>query len=126
MGPYILVAPLALLLLLALLGTFISFDRLVRLQYDEYRSEWEKDGKPSGFFWRPPEWRSQGWLQALHSGLATHRVSFLWLIWTPAWMRETREGMTTARRMRVLALVWNVGIVVVLTLVVLTLTARSS
>jgi hypothetical protein len=28
------------------------FDRLVRWEYQHHREQWERDGKPDGFFWR--------------------------------------------------------------------------
>jgi hypothetical protein len=36
-------------------GIMLVFDRLVRLEYQEYRTQWEQDGQPRGVFWTPPE-----------------------------------------------------------------------
>jgi len=34
---------------------FIIYDLIVRLQYNEYKKSWEKDGKPIGMFFLPKE-----------------------------------------------------------------------
>jgi hypothetical protein len=44
-------------LISVLLGSFLTFDQLIRLEYNSYRSQWENDGKPHGFFWFPHEYR---------------------------------------------------------------------
>src|SRR5258705_13347572 len=33
----------------------VVIDRMVRLEYDFHRTEWERNGRPHGFFWIPPE-----------------------------------------------------------------------
>lgn len=41
---------LVLIAAISLLSGFILFDRIVKFQFENYRDEWEKSGKPSGFF----------------------------------------------------------------------------
>jgi hypothetical protein len=44
---------------------FIAFwllDKLVRLEYERYLTDWHEDGKPHGFFWVPPEAKALGGL----------------------------------------------------------------
>src|SRR5882724_4581867 len=48
-------AMLFILLFVLALATFALFDVLVRFEYANYRSEWERDGSPHGFFWVPEE-----------------------------------------------------------------------
>ena len=40
---------------IALITSFRMFDRLLRFQFTEHRTEWERSGGPIGFFWVPPE-----------------------------------------------------------------------
>ena len=35
------------------LRSFVAFDRLLRIEWAEHRDQWESDGRPGGFFWRP-------------------------------------------------------------------------
>jgi hypothetical protein len=48
--------------MLTVLMTCWTFDKLVRPQYASHRAKWEQDGKPRGFFFRPPETRVLGGL----------------------------------------------------------------
>lgn len=36
-----------------LIGAMIMYDKLLKIEYQEYRNEWESDKVPYGFFWRP-------------------------------------------------------------------------
>lgn len=58
--------------------------RLVRLEYTDYRREWERDGEPQGFFWVPPEtglWVSHRRYHALM------KLFWLWIFKTPEWVK---------------------------------------
>jgi|SRR6266550_739634 len=101
-----------LLLFPVLIAAFIIFDRLVRLEYSAYRSNWEADGKPHGFFWVPAESKSAGgWLVGSRSSFAFHRCTFGWLFSTPAWMRDNASARRLVFWLRLLVLTWNLGIV---------------
>ena len=104
--------PLIFLVLIpVLLATFIVFDKLVLLEYFEYKSNWERDGKPHGFFWVPPECRvAGGLLVRFGSSAALQRKSFAWLFSTPEWMRRDKRALTLVRWFRVLVFSWNVGL----------------
>jgi len=54
-------------------ATCWTFDKLVRLQYVSHRTKWEEDGKPCGFFFRPPEIRVL--YQVLLNSSASHATS---------------------------------------------------
>src|SRR3989442_199246 len=87
--------PMIGLMLLVLLPAFLMFDRLVRIEYEDFRGSWEADGKPHGFFWVPNEIRRfHGLLISSGSGIARQRCALSWLVLTPKWVRENR----TARR----------------------------
>jgi len=103
-----------------LIAGFIVFDKLVWLEYLSYRSNWEADGKPHGFFWVPPESRfAGGWLVRFGSSAAQRRKSFAWLFSTPEWMREDERALRLVFWLRILVLSWNVGLGSVLVVLLL-------
>ena len=77
-----------------LLYGFLQADQLVRAQYHSHRDEWERDGRPAGFFFWPPGFR--------------RRFPTIWLFRTPAWVRTSPECLARLRRYRLCALVWNI------------------
>ena len=94
-----------------LVAALLIFDRLVRLEYQSYRRNWEADGKPHGFFWVPPEVkRWGGWAISLRSDFAFNRCSFVWLFSTPDWVRGDEEAKQLLTWLRILVLVWNLSI----------------
>ena len=96
------VVPLVLILLYA----FISFDRLLRAEYEQHRSSWESDGRPAGFFWRAKE------CDFLRSRFAYLRVSLSWLVRTPVWAADSPKLKAMLWRHRFAVLAWNIGVVV--------------
>jgi len=48
---YLFISALIILMFL----NFIIYDLLIRLQYNEYKNSWLKDGKPIGMFFFPKE-----------------------------------------------------------------------
>ena len=75
------------------------FDRLVRWEYEHQREQWERDGKPSGCFWRAVE--CTFW----SSSTAAKQVGFAWLFKTPRWIGESSECRRWLFQMRVIALI---------------------
>jgi hypothetical protein len=108
----VLIAVLMLVAVGCLVYSFISFDRLVRLQHREQHALWEADGRPIGFFWRPAE---VGWLPPAiwTSGLAHNRLSMVWIFETPDWVRESAPALRLIHDLRMGVLLWNVLIVAV-------------
>ena len=108
---------MGLILLLPLYFVAIwSFDELVRSEYTFHRPDWERNGKPWGRTWRPPEqqrgarssllsdppawrWSIQDWT-SLEASL---RSALVWLFRTPAWMRRDRKTLRLARWYRLTA-----------------------
>ena len=43
-----------------LISAFLTFDSIVRLEYKSYRTNWEDDSRPHGFFGLPVEVKT-GW-----------------------------------------------------------------
>jgi hypothetical protein len=94
-----------------LLAAFLMFDRLVRLEYQSYRRNWEADGQPHGFFWVPPEVkRLGGWTVSFRSDFASKRCSYVWLFSTPDWVRRDEKAKQLLNWLRVLVVVWNTSI----------------
>ncbi len=94
-----------------LLVAFWTFDQLVRLEYHSYRTNWEADGKPHGFFFVPSEIKTMGGLSvSFKSSFAFHRCVFGWLFSTPEWAKGDAKARRLLFWMRVTVLIWNVGI----------------
>ena len=93
-------------LIAVLFGAFYFLDRLIRYEYQFHREAWERDGRPVGFFFRPPE---TSWL---YSSFAFQRCAFAWLFRTPQWTREDSAARTLLSRLRWCVLVWNIGIII--------------
>ena len=99
-------------LVAVLLRSFYSFDRLIRHEYRFHRDAWEKDGRPTGFLFRPPERTYFG------SRFACQRSS-AWLFRTPRWVDGDSAAKTLLSRFRWGVLVWNIGIVALFVLFLL-------
>jgi hypothetical protein len=89
-----------------LLFSFLTFDKIVRLEYEGHRSTWENDGKPKGFFWRAPECNWFG------SELARAVLSLKWVFSTPAWAERSERCPALFNRLRLYVLAWNVWILI--------------
>jgi len=79
------------------------FDRLVRWEYDHQREQWQRDGSPDGYFWRPPGctfWSSD---------MAKKRLGLLWLFSTPQWMAESPKCRRWLLQTRVISLLASLG-----------------
>jgi hypothetical protein len=88
-----------------LLTAFFSFDGLVRHEYRFHRDTWEKDGRPRGFLFVPPERTFFG------SNFAFHRCVWSWLFHTPSWVSGDPAAKTLHSRLRWCVLIWNIGFV---------------
>lgn len=104
--------------LAALAAAFVTFDKLVRLEYRCYRGAWEADGQPHGFFWIPGEVvRWGGWIVSARSSIASRRCAIAWLLSTPDWVRNDPDAKRLLLWMRVMVGFWNLNILLVLLLV---------
>ena len=93
-------------LMVILLYAIFNFDRLVKIEYQRYKEEWIKDGKPIGFFWRTPE---SSWLS---SSFAMEKLTMQWLFKTPHWVNKDPEAMGRLRKLRRLVLFFNIGVII--------------
>lgn len=94
---------------------FVSFDRVVRTQYEQDHAAWLEDGKPYGFYWRAKEctWWSSGW--------AMNRLWWRWLFKTPEWAKQLPTAEMWLRRYRISILAWNIGFLLGLPILLITL-----
>jgi hypothetical protein len=90
---------IAMAIILAIVYQMWLFDCLVRWEYEHRREQWERDGKPSGFYWRPKE--SLFWL----SNSAMHRLAGVLVFRTPDWAVEVPECRRWILQMRLSILV---------------------
>jgi hypothetical protein len=102
-------------LFFVLLAAFLVFDQLVRLEYNVYRSKWEADGKPHGFFWVPPESKAlSGWIVKGSSTFARNHRALSWLFSTPEWIQQNANAKRLLYLLRLFVITWNVSILIVL------------
>ena len=65
--------------------SFTLFDLLIRLQYNEDRNSWVKDGKPVGMFFFPKE-------SSLSSRFHKSRIMWEMMFRTPGWAENDRKA----------------------------------
>ena len=84
-----------LLLLPIVVGAALTYDQLLRIEYSSWREVWERDGRPRGYFWSPPELRTAERLLGM-SG----RMLITWLFRTPNWIRAEPEARVLLQRLK--------------------------
>jgi hypothetical protein len=77
----------------ALIGNVIYFDQLLRREYSIARTDWEIDGRPSGFFWQQSGDVSRSWL-------IRSRSAIRWWFTTPSWVKADVVAKATHKRYR--------------------------
>ncbi len=85
--------------------SLFCFDRVVRWEHTHRHADWQKDGSPAGFFWRPKDatfWRS---------GAAMRTKSFVWLFVTPVWVSEMNKEKKFFYVFRGCVYAWNAAFV---------------
>lgn len=63
---------------------------IVRREYMNHRSIWEKDGKPRGVFWIPKESMIGKWYVTYSGAHYFRRLTWDWILSTPAWIAKER------------------------------------
>jgi hypothetical protein len=89
-----------------MLVAFYFFDRLVKFQYTQFKSEWEKAGAPHGFFWVPKESASR--LKVTPKATSTRARTkhlFSWLFHTPEWIKQDPAAKANIFKVRALFVV---------------------
>ena len=87
--------------------SFLAFDRIVRVEYQSHRKDWETDNKPLGIFWVPSEAQSlAGWAVKFDSWVASRRCALVWLIRTPNWAVRDKTALRLFFWWRLLVAIW--------------------
>jgi hypothetical protein len=99
---------LFILLFVFALAMFAMFDVLVRFEYANYRSDWERDGSPHGFFWVPEEAKARFFRMFPSFRSSNARTSCLqrWLFRTPVWVHAHSAASKAIVAYRILAGCW--------------------
>ena len=98
-------------LLLACFGVFITFGELVQIEHDQYREEWERDGRPYGFFSRPDtgEQLIFGFRRNPLKSLQAFILALSWFLRTPRWAASDQDAIRILWWLRACWLYWNFG-----------------
>jgi hypothetical protein len=94
---------LGLLFIVLMLAAFSFFDKVLKIQYAEFKSEWEKAGAPHGFFWVPKE--SQSKIKIKPNSASTRARTkhfFSWLFRTPEWIGQNPAAKANIFKVRTL------------------------
>lgn len=110
-----------------LISVFITYDFILRLEYDSHRIFWESDGQPIGFFWISPENRKFFGLPfaRLKNQFARDRLSRHWLFSTPEWMTDDTQALRLVSRYRWLMLIWTIFYGVPILAIIITIVLAS-
>lgn len=94
---------------ISLLSAFLIFDRIVKFQFESYQDEWEKSGKPDGFF------LSIGDSSFLTSSLSRNVRLLSWTFASDEWMKKEPSIIKKVWLMRSSVYVfWLVWVVLVI------------
>jgi len=97
--------PLFFSLMLVLLVAFWLASRLIRIEYQFHRENWDEDGKPADYFWFVPG-----------SYVARFAVSTSRIFATPDWMKSEPRALRIVIWYRALMFLWIVGWIVMVVL----------
>ena len=79
-----------------------SLDKIIQIEYQDYREQWERDGKP--YIWLSKTSKSdyRSWMERrVTAPLRTRLLYFEWLHSTPTWMNGCGEARRLLRRYRI-------------------------
>lgn len=94
---------LGLLFIFSMLAAFSFFDKVLKIQYAEFKAEWEKSGAPHGFLWVPKESQSRIKIKPkTTSTRARTKHFFSWLFATPDWIRQHPAAKASLFKVRTL------------------------
>jgi len=101
-----LLTTMGLLFIFLMLLAFYFFDRLVKIQYSDFKDEWQRNGAPHGFFWVPKESASVIKITPkVSSTRARTRHLFSWLFRTPDWIKQDQRAKKDIFKFRVLLVI---------------------
>jgi hypothetical protein len=101
-----LLATIGLAFIFLMLAAFYFFDRLVKVQYADFKDEWEKNGSPHGFFWLPKESASKVKVTPKPSSTrARTKHLFSWVFRTPEWIKQDQQAKSDIFKLRSLLVI---------------------
>ena len=90
-----------------LLWAFRAFNAFVRYEYENVPVQWNNDGRPRGYLWKPPSQPGKTYKNMLLGHPSVLAVKLLFI--TPNWVIPNTEAAGYLKRSRQLALYWNIG-----------------
>jgi hypothetical protein len=87
---------------------FFALDKLLQYEYENLPEQWEKDGQPSGMFWKPESKRTRGinrWFS-----VKGEFTKFKLLFTTPEWVKDHPEAAGHFKDHRRYSWYWNIGV----------------
>jgi hypothetical protein len=93
------------LLILASWGS-VTFDEVIKIEYNQYREVWEQSGHPRGVFWSEPE------LKYTFRGRVYQWYMLEWLFHTPAWGSADDVVRKLLKRFRLITLAFWLLIII--------------
>jgi hypothetical protein len=86
-----------------------SFERLLKTEYKEFRSDWEKDGLPVGLYWLILPISEFPNFGSFHARM---RCFCRWLFISPEWVTDSTDGRSSLYILRSsLAMILVTGVV---------------
>jgi len=79
----------------ALIYAFLVFDEILEKEYREHRTEWEKAGRPIGFFWVPKEGK------VLAGSAARNRLWMSWFFSPPTWSKSRSDAAPLFKKLKI-------------------------
>jgi hypothetical protein len=97
---------------IVLIVAFRVFDRLLRIQFSDARSDWERAGCPSGYFWSPPGSRK----------LSLRARGYLYTQWfyhAPLWASGSQQARNLYVQFKLMTWLLSISLVPVFIAIVL-------
>ena len=94
-----------------LLRSFRAIDRFYQYEYENCHDQWERDGEPRGYFWKPPQSSNVSY-KLLFRRLLSPANALVLVFVTPAWAKPDAAARKILKDLRHFVLLWNLGVVV--------------
>lgn len=90
---------------------YYCFDSLLRYQYQHHFKDWEKDGRPMGFFWAAPD-------TPIFAGVsARNQLTLTWCFCRIPWIESDENAKRLRRRYQIASLASLLASLIILGLV---------
>jgi hypothetical protein len=96
---------------IGVIGSKLSFNKIVDFEFENFHEHWEIDGKPTGG--KASRRQASFW----KSGFANCSCFYYWIIWTPAWAKGQPEPEKWLRRLRLYTVIEMAGVIGLIVLI---------